>query len=444
MPITAVPQTRTVAAGGTVYAGVDSPLPAWRTAMASGSIANIPATNDRADINPRFDAAVNPNAPSAAPWEASGGWSGDALSQFCGALYCKDWGTAGKYVMWGAPGHSTNVEYAGWVAFDVASEQWEIVNASPPVPTTATLPPSSQCDQAYGEWIGNSADWAPAFRRPGYNPPFGSHTRNSFVYVPAAAAGNTNGKIVVGWNPTINASGLGLSGGWVYDCDTGLFSRTANVRPGGGSAVGGLAYDSAQGVVIGYNRSSGATVSELDYLDLSSLTWTRRNATAAVVIDTDSTCFVVGGLYVYVRNTTTTMSLRAAPIATVKAGGSWTWADLTLSAASLPLRTGGSLPGMLSCHWERCPVNGAWYAVDRNSGSLTLWKLEKPSGVADSDTAGLLAGTWTVSSETLTGDGLEPAVYDYRRLQWCDSRQVLLWVGDLHTSNVQAILPSGL
>lgn len=396
-------------------------------------------------MNPRFDASINPNAPGFAPWEASIGWSSDQLSEFCGALYCRDWGSAGKYVMWGAPGHSTNLEYAGWVAFDVATLRWEVVNASPPVTVRNTVPPASQCDPAYGEWTGNSVDWPAGFRRPGYNPPFGSHTRNSYVYIPAAQAGNTNGKIVVAWSPTLNATGLGIAGGWVYDCDTGLFSRTTNARPGTGAAVGGVCYHAAQNVVIGYNEEFTTTVARLDYLDLSTMTWTRRNATAAVVINIDSTSFVVGDLYVYAGNTTTGVSLRAAPVSAVKAGTSWTWANLTLATpASLPLRTGGVLPGMLSCHWERCPVNGVWYAVNRNAGSLTLWKLTKPAGVADADTAGLLAGTWAITSETLTGAGLEPAQYDYRRLQWCDAINAFLWTGDLHTSNVQAIRPVGV
>jgi hypothetical protein len=410
----------------------------------SGAITNI-SLNHRDDVNPRSNAAFNPNAPSAAPWEASVGWGASALSAFCGALFCGNWGPSGKYVMWGAPGHSTNLEYAGWVAFDVAARQWQIVNASPPVPTQAALPPTSQCDQAYGEWNGNSADWVPAFRRPGYNPPFGGHTRNSLVYIPAAAAGNTNGKIIVGWSPTLNNTGLGIAGGWVYDCDTGLFSRTTNARPGTGSAVGGICYHATQNVVIGYNSEFSSTVSHLDYLDLATMTWTRRNATASVVIGIDSSSFVVGDLYIYAANTTTGVSFRAAPVSTVKAGGSWAWANLTLSTpASLPLRTGGLLPGMLSCQWERCPVNGAWYAVNRNSGSLTLWKLQKPAGVADSDTAGLLSGSWTITSETLTGTGLEPAQYDYQRLQWCDALSAFLWTGDLHTSAVQAIRPVGV
>ncbi len=414
----------------------------------TGAITAI-SLNNRDSINPRFDASVNPNAPAEAPWETGVGWSNDQLSEFCGGLYCKDWGSAGKYVMWGAPGHSTQLEFPAWVAFDVASRRWEVIGQPPPVDyiTQAEwdsgLPPSTQADRTWAEWTGGSTDWPAAFRRPGYNPPFGSHTRNCFVYVPAAQAGNASGKIVVAWHGTLGASGTGVPCQHIYDCDTGLFSRTANLRPNHGSSVCGFAYHPAQNVVVGFSAESSGTTSILDYLDLSTNTWTRRNATAAISVNIDSTNLVCGDLFVYVGNGTS-QTMRAAKVSDVKAGASWSWSTLTVSASSWPLKSGGSLPNTLSCQWARCPVNGAWYAVNRNGGSTTLWKLTKPTGVADSDTAGLLAGTWTVTSETLTGAGLEPAQYDYSRLQWCDALAAFLWVGDLHTSSVQAIRPIGV
>jgi hypothetical protein len=411
----------------------------------AGAITNI-SLNTRADINPRSDADLNPNAPSLAPWEISTGWGASALSAFCGAAFAKDLGAAGKLMTWGAPGHSTNLEFAAWVDFDVASRRWGIIGAPPPteVVTTYTAgvtPPTTRFDHTWGEWSGGSTDWAEAFRRPGYNPPMGSHTRNSFVYIPAADAGNANGKIVVAWQPTGNVTGTGIAGSFVYDCTTGLFSRTANVRPGSGSAVTGVAYHPDQGIVIGHNRSSTVTSAELDYLDLSNDTWTRRNAGSAVALNTDSTNIVCGDLFVMVSNNAQPPVFRAAPVSTVKAGGSWSWSTLTVSAASWPTNASGNT---LTTQWSRCPDNGAWYAVNRQSGSSTLWKLVKPSGVADSDTAGLLAGTWTVTSESLTGSGLEGASFDYGRLQWCPALHAFLWFGDLHTSAVQAIRPVGV
>lgn len=416
----------------------------------SGAITNV-SLNNRDSVNPRNDPLLNPNHPNQPPWEFPGsiGWSSDQLSEFCGAVFCKDWGPAGRYAMWGAPGHSTNLEFPGWVVFDVSTRRWMIPDAPPPVSYTTQaqwgsgLPPSTQADRTWGEWTGGSTDWPVGFRRPGYNPPFGSHTRNNFVYLPASAAGNTSGEIVVAWHGTLGASGTGVPCQHIYNCDTGLWRRTQNLRPGHGSSVGGVAYHPGQDVVVGFSIESSGTTTVLDYLDMTTETWVRRSSTNGLPVNIDSTNIVCGDLFVYVGNGAS-QTMRAARVSQVKAGGSWSWSNITVSATSWPIKSGGSLPNTLSCQWARCPVNGAWYAVDRNGGSLTLWKLQKPAGVADGDTAGLLAGTWNVTTETLTGAGLEPAQYDYSRLQWCDSITAFLWTGDLHTSNVQAIRPVGV
>jgi hypothetical protein len=408
------------------------------------AITNI-SLNDRDSINPRSNADLNPNAPSAAPWEASVGWGASALSAYCGALYCEDWG---RYVMYGATGHSTNLEFCAWVAFDVTARQWEIVGAPPPTETSGyvvdTTPPASRFDHTWGEWQGNSTDWPVDFRRPGYNPPAGGHTRNSFVYIPGADAGNTAGKIVTAWEHTLNSTGSPIKGSHVYDCDTGLWSRTANLRPAAGSSLIGVAYHSDQNVVVGVNQISSAYIQFLDVLDMTTLTWTRRNSTNSFAFNYDSTNFTCGDLFIAVQNGAATSSFYAAPISTAKAGGSFAWTELTVSATSWPTKSSGATAGTWTCQWSRCPADGAWYAVDRNAGSSTLWKLTKPTGVDDSDTAGLLAGTWNITSQTLGGTGLADAAFDYCRLQWCQPLMAFLWVGDAHTSAVQAIRPIGV
>lgn len=426
---------------------VVSPLPL----PASGAITNI-SLNNRDDINPGNDPLLNPLHPARPPWEALAtiGWAGDQLSEFCGALYCKDWGSSGRYAMWGAPGHSTGVEYPGFAAFNVTRRRWELMDAAPPVSYItqaewdAGQPPSTRADRTWGEWTGGSTDWPVGFRRPGYNPPFGAHTRNNWVYLPAAVAGNARGEIVAAWHGTLGASGTAVPVQHIYDCDTGLWRRTANMRPGYGSSVGGMAFHQPQNVVIGFSIESSGTATAVDILDLATETWTRRSSVGSLSVRIDSSFIVCGDLFVYVDNTATAMTMSATRVSLAKAGTPSSWTPLTLSAASLPLKVGGSLPGMLSCQWARCPTNGHWYAVDRNAGSQTVWRLSKPAGVADSDTAGLLAGTWTITTETLAGTGLEPAQYDYGRLQWCDALQGFLWTGDLHTSAVQCIRPIGV
>ncbi|MBX3601552.1 MAG: hypothetical protein KF863_13085 [Rubrivivax sp.] len=349
---------------------------------------------------------------------------------------------------YGAPGHSTNLEACCWVGFDVAERVWKLITKPLPTPVVnaslwqpGVYPPARQFDATWGDWTGDSSDWPEAFRQPGYNPPMGSHTRNSFVYIPPADAGNARGKIVVAWQPTGNCSGTGLRGSWVWDADTGLFSRTANLRPSHGSDVTGIGYSAAHRVVIGHNFVSTSTSGALDYLDLSNMTWVRRNASTAVVVRIDSTNFIIGDLFVMVRHEPSgpvPMTFWAAPISAVKAGAAWNWTQLTVDATSWPTKNGSSW----TVSWSRCPVNGAFYAVNRVAGSNLLWKLSPPA--ADDQTGALLAGRWQVTAEALGGNSLIGADFDYSRLRWSTALGAFLWFGESVTSAVQAIRPGGV
>lgn len=373
------------------------------------------------------------------------GWGGGALSAYCGAVFADGVGPAGTLMTWCAPGHSTNLEATCWAGFDVAAREWRLFGRPLPcAPVSASpsnLPPESQFDRAWGDWRGGSQDWPEEFRQPGYNPPMGSHTRNSFVYLPPDAAGNASGKIVVAWHPTSNGSGTSLCGSWVWDADTGLFGRTANQRPSSGGAVTGMGYSSAAAVVLGHNFASSVTSSALDVLDLRTLTWTRRTAASSIALNIDSTNFIIGDLFVMVRhesNASVPMTLWAAPISAVCAGSAWRWTRLAVEATSWPTKGGASW----TVSWSRCPDNGAFYAVNRVPGSNTLWKLSPPA--ADDQTGALLAGVWRVTAETLGGDGLIGADFDYSRLRWSAGLGAFLWFGESVTSPVQAIRPGGL
>lgn len=412
--------------------------------LTPGSITNI-SLNTRADINPRNDATLNPLFPNRAPWEASVGWGASALSAYCGAVMATHLGAQGTLLQWGAPGHSTNLEATCWLGFDVATRRWKLITR--PLPNgvfaayqAGVTPAPSQLDHTWGDWKGDSVDWPAAFRQPGYDPPAGSHTRNSFVYVPPTVAGNAHGKVVVAWHPTGNTSGTGLRGSWLWDADTGLFSRTANLKPSAGSAVGGLALIPDAGVVLGHNSPATFTSNVIDVLDLATATWTRRTATSSLGLAIDSTNFIVGDLFVHVHNdaSATPMTFSAAPISAIRTGSAWSWSPLTVSATSWPTKGTSTF----TTQWTRCPENDAFYAVNRTGGSHTLWKLTAPA--PPNDTAGLLSGTWRITTETLSGDPLEDAAFDYGRLQWVPALHAFLWLGDLHTSPVQAIRPSGL
>lgn len=401
--------------------------------------------NTRADINPRNDPSLNPNFPNSAPWETSVGWGANALSAFSGAVFADGIGAAGTLMTYCATGHSTNLEATCWAGFDVARREWRLIGrplpCSPISASPSNLPLASQFDPLWGDWIGGSEDWPAAYRQPGYNPPMGSHTRNSFVYIPPTAAGNSRGKIVVAWQPTSNGSGTNIQGSWVWDADTELFSRTANLRPSAGGAVTGVAFSEHANVVIGHNFSSTTTARSLDCLDLSTLVWTRRNGTTPIVVQIDSTNFVIGDLFVMVRHepsASVPMTFWAAPVSAVKAGATWGWTQLTVDASSWPTKNDRSW----TVSWSRCPVNGAFYAVNRVAGSNLLWKLTPPA--ADDQTGALLAGRWQVTAETLGGAGLIGADFDYSRLRWSGALGAFLWFGESVTSGVQAIRPGGV
>lgn len=66
-----VPDSYSTATGGSIYGG-RSGLPAWRSAMVANTWAVVPMANTLADINPRNNAAINPNYPSAPEWAAIG------------------------------------------------------------------------------------------------------------------------------------------------------------------------------------------------------------------------------------------------------------------------------------------------------------------------------------------------------------------------------------
>lgn len=411
--------------------------------IASGTIQSI-SLNTLANVDPADDPLANPDFPGAPPWESFNDWP--SVMDFCGALFMPEVGTAGALMVYGAAGHSA-VAACFWVGFDVATQRWARVG-NRPLPSDGlegyeldVTPPATRFDHEWGDWNGSSTDWAEVFRQSGWNPPEGSHTRNMFVRRPPTAAGNASGQIITAWQPTGITAGTGIRGSHVWDADTKLFSRTTNLRPGSGGAVTGMVYDEENDVVIGHNRSSTVTSSELDMLDCSTMEWVRRNASSGIGIAIDSTSFICGGLFVRVNHalsaTSPPFTLQAAPIANIVAGTSWAWTTLTLSASSYPVN-GSGLSNTV--HFERCPEDGNYYAMNRVASDMRLWKLVPPSG----DAAAKLAGTWTLDAQTLTGDARIGMAYDYRKLQWCPALTSFLLAPESITDPVQAIRPVGI
>lgn len=446
------------ASGGAIYAGMSSPIAPW--APSAGTIANV-SLNTRDDIDPTDDAAANPDHPSAGPWE-DGGFAWHTVTSYCGALIADAIGAHGTYLQYGGAGHSC-CNPCFMFGFDLDDRLWKRIQQRP-LPTDSlglaagdefnlgTYYSASDIDATWGNWKGDSASWG-ALAQAGYNPPFGGHTRNSFVYRPPSAAGNTDGQVLIAWQLQGRLAGTGITGSHVWNADTGLWSHTANARPGSASDCGGIRYFPALDAVIGFNQQSDAVgYTALDVLDCSTMTWARRTMSNSIDITIDSTCFACDDLFVWVKNTTnaTRMEFYATEASKVKAGTAVGWTPLTVSAASWPDSGNTGAAGYTrTVQWEQCPLDGNFYAVNRMHGSNKLWKLAPPAG----DTAAKLAGTWTITEQTLAGVTLDGRLsggettgpsFDYSRLRWSSWANAFIWTPDYVLGNVQAIRPQGV
>ena len=429
-------------------------------APAAGTIANI-STNTRDDIDPRYDPSANPNYPAAPPWESGPSyWLGRAA--YCGAVLADELGDCGTYMQYGGAGHAT-VNACFWVGFDLSDRTWKRIG-NRPLPSdglfgligtdTTTLHPATQIDPTWGDWQGNSTAWG-AFAQGGWNPPEGGHTRNSFFVRPAAKAGNAHGQVVTCWQPTGANSGTNIKGSFVWDADTKLFSRTANLRPDWGSACGGVGYFESLDIAVACNYQSNADATSIDWLDCSTMTWGTRTTTAnGARIGVDSTNIVheqgSAKLWIVCRHFTSApvtppFDLYAIDAQKIKDGTAQSWTTLTVSAASWPIADDG-FSGTVQ--WSRCPIDGCYYAVNRQHGSNKLWKLTPPAGTT---AASQLSGTWTITEQTLTGTldgrnslGAGAAVHDYSRLRWSRWANAFLWTPNYTAGSVQAIRPQGV
>lgn len=346
--------------------------PAW--APASGEVRNI-SRNTRADIDPRLDPAANPNYPNTPPWEAGVGWV--HVTDYCGAVFASDIGAHGTYMQYGAAGHSA-VGACFWFGFDLADRLWKRVGRRP-LPSDAfnaaaadpvnldKYYPADQLDAAWGEWQGGYRGWPKGFAQPGYNPPEGSHTRNSFVYRPAAKAGNRGGQILVAWQPTGKTSGNNVRGGWVWNPDNGLFSRHANVRPGGGGAVGGMQYFPELDAMIGISQGFSAPAAWVDVLDCAGMSWARRTVSAAPAAYYDSTSFAHGGYYVLCNHKLQPQDppfeLWAIDARALKKGLPAAWVPLKVAAVSYPVNG-----AKISCTVSWAPCARSMAATTRSTG----------------------------------------------------------------------------
>lgn len=424
-------------ASGSVIAAGRNYYPSW--APAAGEIKSI-SLNTLADIDPKNDPLANPNYPAAAPWEASAAWI--HCLDYGSAVMADDIGPLGTLMFYAGAGHSA-CNPTMWCGFDLSDRTWKRVGKRS-LPNDAMASGLSGypgvLDSTWGDYDGSASAWG-AFAQPGYNPPAGSHAYAGYAYRPAVKAGNAGGEVLWPMNPTGANSGTTARGAWVWDADTGLFTRSANLRSAaGGSTVGGSQYFDAQDAAFALNVVGSLYLDHLDWFDWPTKTWTRRssqNATLYANLTGVALAHQVANLYIVCVDDAGTLKFYAAPIDKVIAGTPWSWTQLTVSVDA-----GITNPTTSWC-WH--PLHGCWYAVDAEPNSHYLYKLTAPSNVQ----AAALAGTWTISREVLAGEGLycknangaNASIEDFRFLNYSIKTHCLLWISPYVAGVVQAIRP---
>lgn len=438
----------------TSYIGPMATLPT----ISAGSTQTI-SGNTRQSLDPEGNATQNCNFGGAnlmpasvtgrAPWifpVNATGWANSTA--YCGSLFCKDFGPYGSLMQYGGAGHSVGGPLI-WMRYDIASATWSLVGKALPTDSlqnyvAGSNPPATRFDHTWGDWIGSSSDWPAGWAQPGFNPPEGCHSRASYVYRPANKAGNTSGQIITTWCPSGAQTGANIRGSHVYDIDTGLWTRTTNLRPG--SSPNESKYYEPADLVISAVTEASHFATFVDVLDCATMTWTRKTVAGPgqPYLQYDSTQFICGGLFVVAITSHTTgatepIELWSMPISSIVSGAGMAWTKLTLTASSWPVAAvpGAGVTTAQMVGWEQYS-DGNFYATNRGASPNTLWKLTPPAG----DDAAKVSGTWAITTQTLTGEAIASAGSDYSRLRYVPALNAFAWTGESMSGPVQAIRPT--
>lgn len=405
-----------------------------------GQVATV-SQNTLAAINPASDPLANPNYPATPPWERTAAWT--HCLDFGSVIMCDDIGTHGTIMFYAAAGHSA-CNPTMWVGYDLAQRTWRRVGRR-------TLPNDDMhlgleaypglLDPVWGDYIGSAAGWG-AFAQPGYNPPAGSHAYGGLTYRPAAKAGNAGGQILYPLNATGGTAGNASRGSWIWDADTELFERSANLRPAaGGATVGGTEYFESIDSAFALNTANSTWLMTLDWFDWSSKTWTRRNSQTTlynVGLSGLSLAHQSASLYIICDVNGGAIKLYAAPVDKVAAGTAWAWSELTVVNSS-----GDAIPTVA---WVWHDTKQCYYGAGyQPSQGHYLYKLTTPGTTQ----AQCLSGAWTITRETiagealvfLNGNGTSTGFNNLGFLTYSRKLDCLFWMSNYVGGPVQALQP---
>jgi len=187
-------------------------------------------------------------------------------------------------------------------------------------------------------------------------------------------------------------------------------------------------------------------------LDCPTMTWRIVNVNPYPVAPNtfyalyDSVQFICGGLFVVVNCSQTAganppVEFWAMPISQILAGTGMHWTKLNVTASSWPYVTCTDYNPALSLV-SRVPwvqySDGNFYAHARAYAPHTLWKLAPPAG----NDVTRLTDVWTITTQTMIGDPIAAANFDYSRTQYCAALDAFLWTGEGPTGVIQVIKPT--
>lgn len=228
----AAPDNYAVGSGLPIYGGRadstgggSSGRPAWRTAMAANTWAQVPG-NTLASINPENNPAINPNYPSSAPWHGSVG-----QAAIIGAWGTACWDEAGQ-TLW-LPNGGGHQDYAGNEPYKInigaATPTWSMPRyPSGAVGNTVTLNDGLESSGVYAD-----------------GRPRSNHGYNHHIYIPGVGPLLTRlvGGYISGQSGSPDMFALNPANG-----EAAIVGSLSGVGSAAGFPYGGAAYDSVRNV----------------------------------------------------------------------------------------------------------------------------------------------------------------------------------------------------
>lgn len=428
---TATPDTYTVASGATVYAGRVPSQPSWTPAAghatpigytAGAHPLSLPAT--LYDIRPAVQSWVGSE-----PWKTSNNYQFSSITGYCGGAFAPSrrrfYRMGGGHASYCVPAHYFHDLPSlswGWAYVPLPTDGLDLVAGSldGSVATARAAVASAYTNGQFDgvtdwHWQGSSSSWG-ALAQPGVIQAEAGHSYFGDVYVPPEAWGNTYGAILKLYPGGGRAPECFVPERHYLDLDDHLIKLTANYRSNPSAAAGGSCYfgGTVQRVFSLTNTSGGSFFSALDMLTPSTKTWSSvstGNSTIPNLYSGGLMAHLPSGLLIHAVPATSQSPTDATYIsanqhifyvvdaASLKAGSAPSWAQLTVTGASWPVRPtyGSNECGQVA--WSYCPRNGKFYAINGNNGTNTLFILNPPVGaVTQSD---FKNGTWTVTTESI-------------------------------------------